>query len=289
MKIYELKNKIVEVWAAARIIVQKYGHRKKFAKHLVAFAIKQTENLTDEKLAKFVGTDKIGKIIGYKKVPNPSTFSKVRKRSNPEMFEQLLNWILEDRFRGKQMRLIAQDSVDISAYSKKDKDARKGVRTIPKKRQLRNKEGKMEWVEFFFGYKLHVIIDVETEAPISFTIEPGNRHDKVFFEKLFIRVKQYLTFRLDAKFLADSGYDSADIKEALRNNQLLPVIASNGRGHFESEIPKDKEYGRRWSIEHFFSRLKEVLGFAKNRFIGIKKVKMHAYSCILAYVIRYLM
>ena len=37
---YEIKDKIVEVWAAARVIVQKYGHTKKFAKHIVALVIK---------------------------------------------------------------------------------------------------------------------------------------------------------------------------------------------------------------------------------------------------------
>ena len=40
MKIYEIINKIPEVHAAARIIVQRYGHTRKFAKHLVALAIR---------------------------------------------------------------------------------------------------------------------------------------------------------------------------------------------------------------------------------------------------------
>ena len=43
---------MVEVCAAARVTVQRYGNRK-FAKHPVAFAIKQIENLTGEKLANF--------------------------------------------------------------------------------------------------------------------------------------------------------------------------------------------------------------------------------------------
>jgi len=29
------KNKIVEVYVATRVIVQRYGHTKKFAKHIV--------------------------------------------------------------------------------------------------------------------------------------------------------------------------------------------------------------------------------------------------------------
>lgn len=63
----------------------------------------------------------------------------------------------------------------------------------------------------------------------------------------------------------------------------------NGRRWRKSETPKDPDYGKRWSIERIFSRLKEMFNMRRNRFIGIKKVKMHVYSCILAYLIEYLL
>jgi hypothetical protein len=74
----------------------------------------------------------------------------------------------------------------------------------------------------------------------------------------------------------------------LRYNDIIDVIAINGRGHRESEIPKDPDYPKRWSVERFFSRLKEVFNLAKNRFIGINKVMIHVYSSIIAYLIEYL-
>jgi hypothetical protein len=116
--LYQVKDKIVEVWAVARIIVQRYGHTKKFAKHIVAFAIKQERNFRDLQLAEFLGTDPIGKMLGYKKKPHLSTFSKVRKRANPKIFKDIYDWIIHDRLKGKQIRLIAQDSSDIPARSK---------------------------------------------------------------------------------------------------------------------------------------------------------------------------
>ncbi len=67
MGIYEIKYKIVKVWAAARVIVKKYDHTKKFAKNIIALVIKQEKNLRDYQLAEFLGTDPIGKILGYKK------------------------------------------------------------------------------------------------------------------------------------------------------------------------------------------------------------------------------
>ena len=98
MKIGEIKTKIIEVWAAARVIVHKYGHTKKFAKHIVAFAIKQEKNLQDYQLAEFLGIDSIGKMLGYKKKPHLSTFSKVRARADPEIFKDIYAWIVQDRF-----------------------------------------------------------------------------------------------------------------------------------------------------------------------------------------------
>ena len=57
----------------------------------------------------------------------------------------------------------------------------------------------------------------------------------------------------------------------------------------KSEAPKDPDYGKRWAIERIFSRLKEVFGMAKNRFVGLKKVSIHVFSCLLAYAVRYVM
>ena len=60
-------------------------------------------------------------------------------------------------FKGKQIHLVAQDSTDVHAYSNDEKDARKGVMTIPKKQQQNSNEK----TEFFFGYKIHTIVEVE--------------------------------------------------------------------------------------------------------------------------------
>ena len=37
-----------------------------------------------------------------------------------------------------------------------------------------------------------------------------------------------------------------------------------------------------------FSRLKEVFGLSKNRFVGIEKVAVHIYSCLIAYIVKYM-
>ena len=54
----------------------------------------------------------------------------------PEIMEALNNWIVEDRLKGRRLKLISQDSSDILAYSRKDKEARWGHRTPSRKEQL---------------------------------------------------------------------------------------------------------------------------------------------------------
>ncbi|MGI0141208.1 MAG: transposase, partial [Candidatus Micrarchaeales archaeon] len=136
---------------------------------------------------------------------------------------------------------------------------------------------------------LHIIVDAETEIPIVVEVIPANTNDKKLFDPLYNKVKKIAVLQYQSKFLADSQYDSADIKSRLRNDSMIPVIATNGRGHYKSEMPKDPDYGKRWSVEHVFSRLKEVFGLEANRFFGLKKVTIHIFSCLLAHLLRYKM
>ena len=182
-------------------------------------------------------------MLDYKRKPNPSTFSKVRRRSDPRIFEELYYWLVQNVMKGRQLRLIAQDSTDVPAYSRKDIYARWGVRIIPKKRQ-RGKEKK----EYFFGYKLHLNTDAEREIPLVAAIEPGNKHDSRLFLKLYEGAKKMFTFGFESKYLADSAYDSTDIRLVLMEHGIIPVIAVNGRGHYHSEKPKDKDYRKRSAI-----------------------------------------
>ena len=79
------------------------------------------------------------------------------------------------------------------------------------------------------------------------------------------------------------------IRTALRDDNIIPVIPFSGNKWRKTEQPKDPDYGKRWSVEHVFSRLKEMFGLAKNRFMGLKRVRIHVYSCLLANLLEYVM
>ncbi|MEM0095005.1 MAG: transposase [Candidatus Micrarchaeaceae archaeon] len=123
--------------------------------------------------------------------------------------------------------------------------------------------------------------------PLAVEIAPVNRHDKTFFNGLYDCVKSFCRIDFDAKFPADAAYDATDIYQELHYDNVKAVIAVNGRGFYKPKKPKDKDHGKRWSIERIFSRLKELFGLAKNRFIGIKKVAAHVFACLIAYWMGY--
>ena len=201
--------------------------------------------------------------------------------------KELYEFMIYQNMKGKQIRLVAIDSTDIQTFSSKDRDAKYGHRT-PSKREQRTLNNNAKTL--FFGYKLHAIADAETEMPIASEVAPANRHDKTFFHRLYAITKELFHIHMNpnAKFLADSGYDAIDIYQELHYDNVKPVIAINGSGFYKSSVPKDPEYGKRWSIERVFSRLKEVFGLSENRFAGIEKATAHIYSCLIAYLIKYL-
>lgn len=59
--------------------------------------------------------------------------------------------------KGKRLRLLAQNN-NIPAFSRKDRNAKKGHRT-PSKREHEDANGKAN--DMFFGYKLHMFCDAE--------------------------------------------------------------------------------------------------------------------------------
>ena len=204
----------------------------------------------------------------------------------------LYNELAKEECKGNMLRLIGEDSTDMPAfYTKKDTEARLGHRTQKRREQQLNEmtgKDKKEkaWV---FGYKLHLIQDCEIGLPLTGIVLPANVHDSQPFFDLFHYIEKNFGIQYDAKFLGDSAYDSASIRNMIRDKHMKDVIAVNGRGHYDSETPKDKDYGKRWSLEQRNSVLELVYNLSINRMKGIKRMTVHAFSCLLANFTEYFM
>ena len=125
--------------------------------------------------------------------------------------------------------------------------------------------------------------------PLTAAVLPANIHDSQPFYLLFDYTTENFSLQKEGKFLGDSAFDAATIRQRIRDKNLKDVIAVNGRGHYLSETPKDKDYGKRWHLEQDNSRLDMIYNLTVHRMMGIKRVMVHAFSCLIANFIEYFM
>jgi IS5 family transposase len=118
-------------------------------------------------------------------------------------------------------RRLVVDSTDIKAYSnghrrnKSDLDARWGAKRAGGQPQLAPGAGKRHDLYYWFGYKLHLVVDAAYELPVSFTVTPANESDTQQMEVLLAKAKTERPQARPEAVIADKGYDSG------RNSQLV--------------------------------------------------------------------
>lgn len=84
---------------------------------------------------------------------------------------------------------LAVDGTAVHAYSnemrkhKSDADARWSARP---KRQRRHKAGGgvAEYMDYWFGYQVHLVVDCATELPVAFEVTAANENETIHFEPL---------------------------------------------------------------------------------------------------------
>ena len=129
---------------------------------------------------------------------------------------------------------------------------------------------------------------MDTRIPLYWIVLPANIHDKDAFKTLFDYVRTHFKFAHNAKFFADSAYDSTDVRFVLRENNIMPVIAVNGRGHYHRRNQMTR-LQKRGAIERFFSLLKMKLNLLNVRVKGLQKVTAHVNSCMFGYIMKYIL
>ncbi|MGH2639377.1 MAG: transposase, partial [Rhabdochlamydiaceae bacterium] len=253
----------------------------------VALAIGSIFRCSDAELPDELGDKGLLKVLGYGNIPHCSIYSKVRKEVGEEKIGKVAELIIQSIYRDRFVSMVAIDSTFLPYYFDDDKDAAFGYATLKKKEQELLKERTQKGIKK--GYKLHVIYDVETRIPLYWIVLPANVHDKDAFKTLFDYVRNHFRFAHNAKFLADSAYDSRDVRFTLCENKIVPIIAVNGRGHYPSSKPKDKDYRKRSGIERFFSLLKMKLDLLHVRVKGLQRVTAHVFGCIFGYLMKYIL
>jgi len=80
--------------------------------------------------------------------------------------------------------------------------------------------------EYHFGFKTHIICDVETELPLAFTVTAANADERAEMKKLL----QHLTtshsdiLQGTDHLLLDRGYDSEDMIKSVKKLGIAPIV-----------------------------------------------------------------
>jgi len=224
-------------------------------------------------------------------IPHEATFSrffsKLSGRFNLAKLKDVSRRLVRSRYAdtpGFGQR-VALDSTTLKAWSnggktkKADSQAGWSVK--------RNTHGK---VEATFGWKLHLLVDCETEFPVAANVSPGNVHDSERASQV-LREARFTTNRfLPRFFMADKGYSGRELFALVRRQyQAEPIIQVN-RGHkklmerfgvWEDTVTWKALYGQRTAVERVFSRLKGQRSLNHIRVRGRMKVTAHSYLSLI--------
>lgn len=217
------------------------------------------------------------RILGFEEPPDIGSFTHFLQRIGLHVFEQLFTVVVQQLLDKGFLNLhfIAQDGT-ILEVNNDDKDADWGWDHIKE--------------QFVYGYKIHVVVDVNTELPIAFSVTKANVHDSTQFPLLYQRIKSYKT-RFPIRFYTgDKAYDSSVIRKTLLRDDVTPVIKAS-KVPFEPRYPRWflEKYKKRVGVERFFSRLKEYLDLKRLEAYDRDAVQLYIYLvCIGMLLIGYI-
>lgn len=189
-------------------------------------------------------------------VPSAPTFSRFLSRLVKH--EELLDECIDDlvrRFAALARSFgesVAVDSTDAHAYSRgkkqgasdpdaswgakgskegrskgrKGKEESKGGKTEGGKKKKMDKEGLYWW----FGYKVHLLVDTKYEVPIAAMVSTAKENDTKFLRPLLDERDRLLPEVSLKVCVADTGYDSTENIKAVTGREALPIIPLNPGG-----------------------------------------------------------
>jgi len=104
--------------------------------------------------------------------------------------------------------------------------------------------GKSSVKGFFYGYKIHLVVDGQTDLPVAFEVTAGNVYDGHRLLPL-LRNAVRITRKRPKAVIADKGYDAGyNYVGVVEEMMATPVIAIRGR--------RRRVAGRQTTLEDFF-------------------------------------
>lgn len=197
----------------------------------------------------------ISKALGLDGIPDRTTIGRWRERLEPvarEAFEKLAGIVA----MLTPTQLLVVDSTPLEDW--RDPDARWGFYSRGP----------------FKGFKVHVTVD-QLGLPRKALITLGNRYDSPFLPELIAGQK--------AEFvLGDAAYDAKSNRKACKEIGAKPCFAKNPRRSGKRRYTPTLLKRKRYIVEQFNFRLKEMLKGCWCWFKGLTKKATVVYSALIA-------
>ena len=125
--------------------------------------------------------------------------------------------------------VVAIDSTDVRSHSNPHKKTKAtGLPSDPEAAwgvahsvRSKNKDG----IDYFYGYKVHMVADATHDLPIAFKVTPGNRNDSPELPDVIDRAIAAFDWFNPKATLADRGYDSkANFEYLYLQHGIDPII-----------------------------------------------------------------
>lgn len=183
-------------------------------------------------------------------------------------------------------KYVAMDSSFVHTFSKKGETGSEG------------------WNEFKMGYgfKLHLLIDCETQFPIALVVTNGLANDMTLAIPLLKKARYWL--RKCGYVLADKGYDWGEIVnwvvQKVHAKAGIPIRRFPKRGKnytwegawrnyqykAKGRSLKKSIYNRRIAVERVFSLLKRTYHLGKEETRGILNFAKNVYLALICYMLK---
>src|SRR5262249_54547745 len=124
----------------------------------------------------------------------------------------------------------AGDSTALKGRAKKDADAvaEETEQGLPQptggRKEYKDEEGKVTEVYEWFGYKLHLLVDIDNEVSLAYAISDTKAGDNELIDELAAQAQANLPQGRIETLAYDKAADDGKVHEALHERGIKPVI-----------------------------------------------------------------
>ncbi|OPY26892.1 MAG: Transposase DDE domain protein [Methanocella sp. PtaU1.Bin125] len=217
-------------------------------------------------------------ILGFNRLPSESTISRFKESIDIDRIMRILRSMIRDKDQDF-MCMVGVDSTSLPAFSMSDPDAAWGYDHIAD--------------EMYYGYKIHLLYDLPTLAPLCSIVTPANIHDTT--QLLPLLEKMGSQSLLINGLFGDIAYDSKEHVERLYPVGI-PMINRVNRRNSKKELPKyriqeiipfhditmNKLYKNRMHCEYTNYLLKEHLDLKRVNTTRIFRIRVKTGLTLIA-------